>query len=71
MEFIRRFEKDYGPKPAYLTENYRSTGHIIAAANALIEPARERMKDEHPIRIDRARAKDPPGGGVEQAGSGR
>ena len=62
VEFIRRFEEDYGPKPAFLIDNYRSTGHIIAAANALIEPARERMKDEHPIRIDRARAKDPPGG---------
>ena len=62
VEFIRHFEADYGPKPAYLTENHRSTGHIIAAANAMIEPTRERMKDEHPIRIDRARAKDPPGG---------
>ena len=62
VEFIRRFEADYGPKPAYLTDNYRSTGHIVAAANALIEPARERMKDEYPIRLDRARAKEPPGG---------
>ena len=62
VEFIRRFEKDYGPKPEFLIENYRSTGHIIAAANGLIEPARERMKDEHPIGIDRARAKSPPGG---------
>ena len=62
VEFIRRFEADYGPKPAFLTANYRSTGHIIEAANALIEPARDRMKTGHPIRIDRARAKDPPGG---------
>ena len=61
VEFIRRFEKDYGPKPEFLIDNYRSTGHIIAAANALIEPARERMKDEHSIRIDRARTKNPPG----------
>ena len=28
----------------------------------MIEPARERMKARHPIHIDRARAKDPPGG---------
>ena len=28
----------------------------------MIEPARERMKIENPIHIDRARAKDPPGG---------
>ena len=62
VEFIRRFEADYGPKPAFLTANYRSTGHIVEAANALIEPARDRMKTGHPIRIDRARAKDPPGG---------
>ena len=65
VEFIRRFEADYGPKPAYLTGNYRSTGHIIAAANALIAPARHRMKREHPIRIDRAREKDPAGGAWE------
>ena len=62
VEFIRRFEADYGPKPAFLTANYRSTRHIITAANALIEPARDRMKTGHPIRIDRARAKSPPGG---------
>ena len=62
VEFIRRFEKDYGPKPAYLVGNYRSTHHIIAAANAVIKPARERMKAKHPIRIDKARTQDPPGG---------
>ena len=62
VKFIRRFEADYGPRPAFLTDNYRSTGHIIAAANTLIEPARQRMRTEHPIRIDRARAQDLPGG---------
>ena len=62
VEFIRRFEEDYGPKPRYLVGNYRSTGHIIAAANAVIEPARERMKAGHPIHIDKARAKEPHGG---------
>ncbi len=65
VEFIRRFEEDYGPKPSYLVGNYRSTGHIIAAANALIEPAQERMKAGHPIHIDKARAKAPPGGAWE------
>ena len=65
VEFIRRFEEDYGPKPEYLTANYRSTGHIVAAANAVIEPARERMKAGRPIRIDRARVKEPAGGAWE------
>ena len=62
VEFIRRFEADYGPRPKYLTANYRSTGHIVAAANAVIEPARERMKAAQPIRVDRARSGEPPGG---------
>ena len=65
VEFIRRFEEDYGPKPSYLVGNYRSTGHIIAAANAVIEPAQERMKAGHPIHIDKARAKESPGGAWE------
>ena len=62
VEFIRRFEADYGAKPIYLTDNYRSSGHIVAAGNAVIAPARERMKVGHPIRVDRARAKEQPGG---------
>ena len=66
VEFIRRFEEDYGARSFHLTGNYRSTGHIIAAANALIAPARERMKAGHPIEVDRARKKDPPGGEWEE-----
>ena len=62
VEFIRRFEKDYGASPTYLTDNYRSTSHMITAANALIEPAQQRMKVEHPIHINQARLKAPPGG---------
>ena len=74
VEFIRRFEADYGPNRAFLVDNYRSTDHIISAANALIEPARNRMKVEHPIQIDRARAKGAPGGAWEKrdpVGQGR
>ncbi|MXZ19534.1 MAG: RecQ family ATP-dependent DNA helicase [Caldilineaceae bacterium SB0665_bin_25] len=62
VEFIRRFEADYKARPIYLTDNYRSTAHIIDAANSVIAPARQRMKTENPIHIDRARSKDPPGG---------
>ncbi|HEX8610004.1 MAG TPA: RecQ family ATP-dependent DNA helicase [Telluria sp.] len=62
VDFIRRFEQDYSARAAYLTENYRSTRHIIDASNLLIEPARARMKSENPIGIDRARAKLDPGG---------
>ena len=60
--FIQRFEEDYGAKPAFLTDNYRSTGHIIEAANAVIEPARGRMKAGHPIGVNQSRTKNPPGG---------
>ena len=66
VEFIRRFEADYGPRPKYLTANYRSTAHIVAAANAVIEPARERMKAVQSIWIDRARSGDAPGGQWEE-----
>ena len=62
VEFIRRFEADYSAKPAFLIENYRSTAHIIAAANRMIAPARQRMKAEQAITIDRARVKAPAGG---------
>ncbi len=61
-EFIRRFEADYGARPSYLTDNYRSTANIITSANAVIEPAKLRMKEGHPIVINRDRAQDPPGG---------
>ena len=62
VEFIRRFEADYGAKPTFLTDNYRSTSSIISAANAVIEPARQRMKTGHPIHINRVREREAPGG---------
>jgi ATP-dependent DNA helicase RecQ len=74
VEFIQRFEQDYASKPSYLTENYRSSAHIVTAANHMIAPARNRMKADHPISINRARAKAPPGGDWRQrdpVGQGR
>ncbi len=74
VEFIRRFEEDYAARPTFLTDNYRSTANIIEAANRLIEPAHQRMKTGHPIRVDRARAKDSPGGtwaGIDPVARGR
>ena len=74
VEFIRRFEVDYAARPTFLTDNYRSTANIIEAANRLIEPAHQRMKTGHPIQIDRARAKDSPGGtwaGIDPVARGR
>ncbi len=66
VKFIRRFEADYKSRPAFLIENYRSTSHIISAANAVIESARERMKVDHSIRVNRARSRDPQGGKWER-----
>lgn len=65
-DFIRRFESDYNAKRHYLVENYRSSGAIIAAANALIAVNRDRMKVDQPIRIDRLRAKQAPGDPVRR-----
>ena len=62
VAFIRRFSDDYAARPAWLTENYRSTAHIIDAANAFIASAGERIKKQHPIEIDRARRKHAAGG---------
>lgn len=65
-EFIQRFSEDYQAGVAYLTQNYRSTRHIIDVANALIERNPERMKANHPISIDHARHNEPAGGRWQQ-----
>ena len=62
VEFVRRFESDYDAQPLMLTQNYRSTKHIVSAANAVIEPALGRMKADSPIEIDRRRTRDSDGG---------
>ena len=67
VDFIRRFEVDYRAKPSFLIENYRSTAHIIEAANQVISKAPDRMKVDHDIRINQARVSQPRGGHLEGA----
>lgn len=62
IRYIRQFEQDYRAKAEYLVENFRSTGHIVAAANAVIAPAGERMKTGHDIVLNSARRTEPAGG---------
>ncbi|MCQ8106236.1 RecQ family ATP-dependent DNA helicase [Methylomonas sp. SURF-2] len=62
IAFIKQFQSDYQAQQHYLLENYRSSGHIIAAANALIGHNRDRMKQQQPIRINSQRKKLDPGG---------
>ena len=62
VRFIRRFAQEYHAKEEYLVENYRSSRHIIDAANLCIEGAAERLKCDHSLRIDTRRIGDPPGG---------
>jgi len=62
VEFIRRFQEDYPADVVHLVENYRSTRHIIDASNRLIRENRDRMKGDHPIRINREREAQAPGG---------
>lgn len=73
VEFIRRFQEDYGADVTYLVENFRSSQNIIAAANHVIQRGRDRMKINHPIRINDARVSDHAGGhwaSIDVAGQG-
>jgi len=60
--FIRRFHQDYQAEKHYLLENYRSTANIIRASNALIKHNSDRMKADHPLRVNDARRMLPAGG---------
>ena len=62
VRFIRRFAQDYRAREEYLVENYRSTGHIVDAANRCIEGAAERLKHDRGLKVDAQRQADPPGG---------
>ena len=62
IKFIHQFQQDYQAKIHYLTQNYRSTKNIIAAANSLITYNQDRMKNDHPIYINESRRMELPGG---------
>jgi ATP-dependent DNA helicase RecQ len=61
-KYIEHFREDYQASIHYLIENYRSTRTIIAAANRVIAQNPSRLKQEHPIKINESRGKDPAGG---------
>ncbi|HEY5909572.1 MAG TPA: ATP-dependent helicase [Verrucomicrobiae bacterium] len=65
LRFIRQFQQDYAAEVYYLVENYRSTRNVIDAANDTIALNVDRMKTEHPIRIDKHRAMLESGGEFE------
>ncbi len=69
VRFIRQFQQDYEAEVHYLVENYRSTRCIIDTANELIAANLDRMKSDHPIRINRQRAMLVPGGEFERRDS--
>ncbi len=62
VEFIRRFREDYDAEVHHLVENYRSTRHLIDAANQVIAANTDRMKTGHAIGVDRRREPHPAGG---------
>ena len=66
VRYIKQFEKEFEAQRHYLVQNYRSTRHIIETTNELIRSNRDRMKTDHPIRINEARASHPPGGTWQQ-----
>lgn len=62
LDFIRKFEQEFGAHRQALLQNYRSTSAIIEAANLVIRQNRDRLKVDHDIRANRERASEPPGG---------
>ncbi|MCF1183586.1 RecQ family ATP-dependent DNA helicase [Marichromatium gracile] len=71
---IERYREEYDAEIAYLVENYRSSGAIVAAANRLIATNPDRLKEAHPVRVDAERAQAPSGGrwaGLDPVAAGR
>jgi ATP-dependent DNA helicase RecQ len=62
VRYIRQFKEDFSAREVFLTQNYRSTKNIIEVSNSVIASLNERLKLDHPIRVDRAREANPSGG---------
>ena len=62
VKYVRQFEEEYHAQTFHLTQNYRSSKHIIEASNSVIAPALDRMKVDAQISINRQRRNDPEGG---------
>ena len=53
MQFLMNFQKDFGGTITILSQNYRSTGKILSAANSVIQNNTQRIpKDLVPVRED-------------------
>ncbi len=63
VTYIRQFAADYQARIYYLLENFRSSKNIILAANYVIARAANRMKQQQPVSVNKAR-RDEPGGGL-------
>ncbi len=51
MQFLMNFQKDFGGTITILSQNYRSTGKILSAANSVIQNNTQRIpKDLVPVR---------------------
>lgn len=69
--YIEQFRRDYKADISYLVENYRSSAHIIDAANQLIAGNAKRLKADNPVVIDKVRKQQAKGGHWEKVDAER
>lgn len=69
--YIQSFQQDYAASTCFLVDNYRSTRHIINAANQVIAANPERLKQAHAISVDPQRVLQPAGGQWQTLDAGR
>ncbi len=69
--YIQRFQEEYGAETNFLTENYRSSLHIINVCNVVIAANADRLKVDNPIERDYKREGMPAGGKWESVDPAR